>query len=423
MGLLDRIRSWGAQSATPVVASPMVPVHAYTVIDLAGDAGLLDFMRNGNAAGATVNRRTILKNASVARCVFLISNAIGMLPLPLMKAGEGGERAKARDHHLYDLLTIKPNGWQSAFEFKRLLQHRALTDGNGYARIIRGMRDKPVALIPIAADHMKVSQRDDWSIKYEMRNKSGGYREIDAADMLHIRGPSEDGFRGLALTDYAAEVLGLSLRANEAAAKIFSQGFMAAGGFKTSSKLSAQAYQNLRESVDERFSGAENAGKFVIMEDGLDYVPFASTAKDAQNVETREHQIEEVARIFGVPRPFLMMDDTSWGTGIEQLGMFFVQYGLAPWFKAWEEAISLSLLTEQERRAGYYPKFNERALLRGSMKDQGEFFAKMMGAGGTPQIMEQNEARQLLDLPDHPDGSGLSSGAMAAKPAGVTSNE
>ena len=144
----------------------------------------------------------------------------------------------------------------------------------------------------------------------------------------------------------------------------------------------------------------------------------ASTAKDAQNIETRGHQIEEIARIFGVPRPFLMVDDTSWGTGIEQLGIFFVQYGLAPWFKAWEDAVDLALLTPEERRAGYYSKFNERALLRGSMKDQGEFFAKMMGAGGAPQIMEQNEARSLLDLPDHKDGFGLSSGAAAAANSG-----
>jgi HK97 family phage portal protein len=409
MGIFDRL----FPRAPVPGGSNATAVQAYDVLDLAGDLGVLDFLRNGNSSGASVNRRTILKNASVARCVFLISNAMGMLPFPLMKLEDDGKRKKAKDHPLYELLTIKPNGWQTAFEYRRLMQHRALTDGNGYSLIIRS-RGAPRALIPIAAADMKVEQRDDWSLRYQIRNKAGGYRDVPQADILHIRGPSEDGIKGLALTDYASEVLGLSIRAQEAAARIFAKGVMAGGAFETDKKLSAEAIANLKASAAERYSGAENAGSSMVLQEGLKYKPIASTAKDSQMLETRAHQIEEIARIFGVPRPFLMVDDTSWGSGIEQLGIYFVQYGLAPWFKAWEDAVSITLLTDQERRAGYYPKFNERALLRGSMKDQGEFFAKMMGSGGSPQIMEQNEARALLDLPDHVDGSGLSAGTMGA---------
>jgi HK97 family phage portal protein len=216
---------------------------------------------------------------------------------------------------------------------------------------------------------------------------------------------------GLPLTQVASEILGLSLKAQEAAARIFSQGMMAAGALETDKTLGKTAIQSLKDSLDDNYTGAGNSGKTMILEEGLKFKPIANTAREAQNIETRAHQIEEIARLFGVPRPFLMVDDTSWGTGIEQLGIFFVQYGLAPWFVAWEQAVARSLLTDQERLT-LYPKFNERALLRGSMKDQSEFFSRMMGSGQSPQIMEQNEARALLDLPEHPDGSGLISGGL-----------
>lgn len=411
MRLFDRLLGWIDTDTGPQATRPSVPVQAYTVIDLQNDAGLLDFIREGSSSGAVINRKTVLKNTSVARCVFLISNSIGMLPLHLLRAGsDSGQVEKAKDHPLYDVLSIKPNGWQTAFEFRRLMQHRALTDGNAYALPIRA-RDRVTALIPLAPDTVTVEQKDDWSVIYKVRRKSAGEIVYSSQDMFHLRGPSDDGIRGLALTEYAAETLGLSLRAQEAAARIFKQGFSAGTALESEQKLSKEAIQNLKDSLDEKFSGAENAGKSIVLEQGLKIKTLGASAKDSQNIETRQHQIEEIARIFGVPRPFLMVDDTSWGSGIEQLGIFFVQYGLAPWFVAWEQAISRTLLTDQERRT-LYPKFNERALLRGSMKDQGEFFAKMMGSGGAPQIMEQNEARGLLDLPEHPDGFGLSSGAM-----------
>ena len=416
MGFFDRLLG---REERPVGGSS-IGVQAYDVLGFASDLGLVDFLRNGNAAGGIVNRRSILKNAAVYRSVTLISNAIGMLPLHLLRADDAGNREKAKDHPLFDLLATKPNSWQTSFVFRRLMQHRALTDGNAYAMIIRA-RGAVRSLIPIEPGSVEVRQRDDFSTYYRVSNKNGGRADVEAGDMLHLMGPSEDGLKGLALVDFAGEVLGLSLRAQEAAARIFSQGVMAGGALYTDQKLSPDARENLRVSMADKHSGAENAGKAMVLEQGLKYQPIASTAKDAQNIETRAHQIEEIARIFGVPRPFLMVDDTSWGSGIEQLGIYFVQYGLAPWFKAWEDAISVTLLTDQERKAGLYPKFNERALLRGSMVDQADFLSKMMGAGGSPQIMEQNEARALLDLPEHAGGFGLSSGAMGG--AGGTTKQ
>lgn len=401
------------------VATSAMPVQAYTVVDLLSDAALPDFMRGGvNTSGAVINRKSVLRNASVARCLFLISNSIGMLPLQLMRRGDNsGAMSKATDHSLYELLALKPNGWQTAFEFRRLMQHRVLVEGNAYALPIRA-RDRVTALIPLAPDTVKVEQKDDWSVIYRVRRKNGGEAIYASQDMFHLRGPSDDGLRGLALTEYAAEVLGLSQRAQESAARIFKQGFSAGTALETDKPLTAYAIANLKASLAEQYHGAENAGKMMVLEQGLKVKEFGSSNRDAQNVEQRKLQIEEVARIFGVPRPFLMVDDTSWGSGIEQLGIFFVQYGLAPWFVAWEQAISRVLLTDTERRT-LYPKFNERALLRGSIKDQGDFFAKALGSGGGRAWMTQDEVRDVSELaPQGGDAGTLSMGMTAPTTGG-----
>ena len=124
---------------------------------------------------------------------------------------------------------------------------------------------------------------------------------------------------------------------------------------------------------------------------------WANNSVDSQLQESRNHQVEEVARVLGIPRPLLMMDDTSWGSGIEQLGIFFVQYGLAHYFTCWEQALEVTLLEERERER-YFFKFNERALLRGTLKDQSEFFTKALGSGGHGPWMTQNEVRDLQDF-------------------------
>lgn len=429
MNLLERLFSWdGGRSpdwAAPAVAAAPVArpvsaggVQAYSTIDLAHDVGFPDFMRDGlNAAGAVVTRRSVMRNAAVKRCVNLIANAIGMLPFPLLQLGSDGSRGKAVDHPLYELLTARPNSRHTAFEFRRLMQRWLLIDGNAYALIVSS-RGRVTSLVPLPPSRVQVRERPDWTIEYKIKGVTGGFREVPAAEILHLRGDSDDGMMGCSLVDEAAEVLGLSMRADEAAARLFRNGKIAGTVLESDKQLSPQAAENLRTSIEQQHAGAQNAHRTLVLEEGLKFKEIGAGGRDLQAVESRKHQIEEVSRVFGVPRPFLMLDDTSWGSGIEQLGIFFVQYALAPWFACWEQAVSRALLTPAERSSGYYPKFNERALLRGSMKDQAEFLSKLSGAGGAPQIIEQNEARGWLDLPEHADGGGLAKGSQGG-PANV----
>ena len=126
-----------------------------------------------------------------------------------------------------------------------------------------------------------------------------------------------------------------------------------------------------------------------------------TTGKDAQALEQRAMQIEEIGRAFGVPRPLLGVDDTSWGSGIDVLGQMFVQYGLNPWFEAWQQAIERDLLTDSEADT-LQAKFNPGGLLRGNMASQSEFWAKALGAGGQQPFGTPEEAREAFDWPAIP---------------------
>jgi HK97 family phage portal protein len=413
MGLMDRLTGWmNAHEYQPQAGRPDFPVQAYSTIDLARDVGFPDFMRGGhNLAGASVNRRMVMRNTAVKRSVNLLSNSVAMLPCQLFRNDSNGRPVRETEHALSRILAKRANRGQDAFQFRKLMQRWVLIDGNAYALIIRG-RNGIEGLRPIHPSLVTAKQRDDWTVYYEVRNKAGGRRTVESEEMFHLYFDSDDGFSGISLMDEAGDALGIALQADRAAARLFKHGALIRDVLSHEKRLSPEAIENLKGQVEEKFGGAENAAKTLVLEEGMKYNSVTANAKDSQHLETRNHQIEEIARIFGMPRPFLAMDDTSWGSGIEQLGIYFTTYTLAPWLLAWEQAMARMLLTDADERNGLYIKFNEKALLRGSMTDQAEFISKMMGAGGSPQILEQNEARALLEFPEHADGFGLNNGAV-----------
>lgn len=359
------------------------------------DPEFLDFMRGeaASASGASVNATTAMRNTAVLRCVDLIASSVAMLPLHLVRQDN---KAKATDHPLYELLHDQPNEFQSAYDFRSKLQYDALTHENGgFARIIWS-RGRVYQLIPLDAWRMRVRQNDDWSVSYFYRRPNGSEVELAANDVFHLRGLSADGVRGLSRVKLAREAIGLALQTEQAAGKLFKDGVLAGGALQTEGSLSEEAYDRLKADMDTRYTGAENAGRWMILEEGLKAETFSQTAAESQHLETRKHQIEEIARVFGVPRPLLMMDDTSWGSGIEQLGIGFVRYGLQPWFTAWEQTIRRVLMTPAEKKV-YAARFNAAALTRGSLKDQGEFFSRAMGSGGSQPFAKPSEIRDLLD--------------------------
>ncbi|MDE0880017.1 MAG: phage portal protein [Sphingomonas bacterium] len=381
------------------------PLEVHALGDMAEFAGLDDprlagWISDGRltSSGAFVGEMGALRNSALFRGVSLIASSIGMLPLHLM-VRDGDRREKAREHPLFRVLHRRPNGYQTASEFKSFMQMAALMDGNAYAMIVRS-RGAVRQLVPLKRGSVTPKLSADWTLTFDYQPDRGGKRVLAAEDVFHFRSPvSRDGLKGLSLVDLAAEAIGLATTAERAAARIFKKGAMVSGVLETQKSLGDTAYSRLKSSFDEQYGGvdAESAGGTPLLEEGLQYKAVAASAKDSQHLEQRKFQMEELSRFLGVPRPLLMFDETSWGSGIEQLGLFFVTYCLMPWFVAWEEAVSRSLLSDAEQDT-HYAKFNEGALLRGSLKDQAEFFAKSLGSGGSGAYRTPNEVRDAFDL-------------------------
>ena len=381
-------------------AKPTGPVRAFDVLSLDSPV-LQEFMRGSHGVGGPVNDNLALRNSTFFRGFNLIVSSIAMLPTFLMRRTvdkNGAETIeKAKDHPLYRLLKKRPNSFQTAFEFKAHMQGIALFDGNAYAIKVPGVGGVIQQLVPLARGSVTPKLSDTWQLTFDYRRPNGTVVTLKDSDIFHFRHPvTRDGVKGISLVDMAVNALGVAAQAEKAASKILSTGMIAGGALETSATLGEEAINQLKSSMAERRVDGDAAGDWLVLEEGLTAKPFTN-AKDNQYDEMRQRQAEEIARIFGVPRPLLMFDETSWGSGIEQLGQYFVLYCLMPWMIAWEQAVERSCLTQAEQDADeLYVKFNEGALIRGSLKDQADFFKAALGPNQAYRSV--NEVRSAFDL-------------------------
>lgn len=434
-----RITDWllGA-SPLPVTSQldlrPQALAESYDI----NDPTLIPYLADGRRtiAGIVINEKKAMRNAAFNRAVRLICNAMGMLPVHTFKDVPDPENdrstfpEKQGNHYLNTLLHEKPNPWMTPFEFKSFMVSRALLSSNGIAYALKlyeikpGSRGKrtPRALVPLNPDHVTATLNSNWEPVFIWAPGKQEPRTIPWQDMFWFRTPySRDGINGVSLIEVAAEALGLALTAEEMAGYVMQNGSIGGIVLEHPKALSPAAINNLQAQFQARSGGASNAGKVLVAEEGMKVTRDngGNTLRDAQMIEQRKFQVEEIARFTDIPRPLLMVDETSWGSGIEQLGLFFITYCLMPWFVAIEEAVKRSLLNEEDQ-GQYYVKFNEGALLRGSLKDQAEFFSKALGSG-TPgsNWMTQDEVRDKFNL--KPKGGKADELATAAEPAPAVS--
>ena len=260
------------------------------------DPALLEYIRGGQLGVSS----KMLRNTAALRCLTLIGNGLGMLPTSLYEAGP--EKRVLKDHPAHKLLRIKPNPYQTPMEFKAQMQLLLETEGNAYARIIRS-GSRPIHLIPFEKGRVEPKLGSNFRMQYRCQTENGNQITLDQEEVLHIRDLSLDGITGLSRQKLSQDVFELADAARKAAANVFKTGVMAGGAIEVPHALSDQAYQRMRQSLEQEYSGADNINKWMIAEEGATAKPFASTAKDGQQIENRNHQIEEVARLYGVPRP------------------------------------------------------------------------------------------------------------------------
>ena len=367
------------------------------------------FYMGGSSAGKNVNERSAMQMTAVYSCVRILAEAVAGLPLHLYRYKEDGGKERAIDNNLYHLLHDEPNKEMSSFIFRETLMTHLLLWGNAYAQIIRNGKGEVVALYPLMPNKMQVDRDENGELYYiytrsseEAKTMEGSTVYLTPRDVLHIPGLGFDGLVGYSPIAMAKNAIGLAIATEEYGAKFFANGAAPSGVLEHPGTIKDPS--RLRENWNSTFGGSANSGKVAVLEEGMKYTPISISPEQAQFLETRKFQIDEIARIFRVP-PHMVGDlEKSSFSNIEQQSMEFVKYTLDPWVIRWEQSLSRSLLNEDEKRK-YFFKFNLEGLLRGDYESRMSGYATARQNGW----MSANDIRELENLDKIPaeDGGDL----------------
>lgn len=367
------------------------------------------FYMGGSSSGKAVTERSAMQMTAVYACVRILSEAIAGLPLHVYRYKDDGGKEKALDHPLYLLLHDEPNPEMSSFVFRETLMTHLLLWGNAYAQIIRNGKGEVVALYPLMPNKMSVNRDAKGRLYYEYIRSSdeahtmkGFTVRLNSSDVLHIPGLGFDGLVGYSPIAMAKNAIGLAIATEEYGSKFFANGAQPSGVLEHPGTLKDP--QRIRESWQSTFGGSHNSNKVAVLEEGMKYTPISISPEQAQFLETRKFQINEIARIFRVP-PHMVGDlEKSSFSNIEQQSLEFVKYTLDPWVVRWEQSIQRTLLTPDEKKT-YFVKFNVEGLLRG------DYASRMNGYATARQNgwMSANDIRELENLDRIPaeDGGDL----------------
>ena len=364
------------------------------------------FRYGGSTAGKNVSETSAMQMTAVYACVRILSEAVAGLPLHLYRYGEKGTKEKAIDHPLYHLLHDEPNPEMTSFIFRETLMTHLLLWGNAYAQIIRNGKGEILALYPLMPNRMKVDRDKAGEIVYEYtrssddaRTSSGSVVLLKAKDVLHIPGLGFDGLVGYSPIAMARNAIGLAMATEEYGAKFFANGATPGGVLEHPGVLKDPA--RVRESWNSVYQGSGNSHRIAVLEEGMKYTPIGIAPNEAQFLETRKFQINEIARIFRVP-PHMVGDlEKSSFSNIEQQSLEFVKYTLDPWVIRWEQSIHRALLAKDEKDV-MFVKFNVDGLLRGDYASRMNGYAVGIQNG----FMSPNDVRELENMDRIPEELG-----------------
>ena len=385
-------------------------------VDKAADAGY-SFLFGRTTSGKPVNERTAMQTTAVYACVRILAEAIASLPLHVYEYQDDGGKKLVHDHPLYYLLHDEPNPEMTSFVFRETLMSHLLIWGNAYAQIIRDGAGRVLGLYPLLPDKMDVQRDDRGNIYYVYSRNSDenpmfkeyGDIRLKAEDVLHIPGLGFDGLIGYSPIAMAKNAVGMTLACEEYGASFFANGANPGGVLEHPGVLKDPS--KVRESWNSVYRGVNNAHKIAVLEEGMKYQQIGIPPEEAQFLETRKFQINEIARLYRIP-PHMVGDlDKSSFSNIEQQSLEFVKYTLDPWVIRWEQSLQRSLLLPGEK-GKYFIKLNVDGLLRGDYQSRMNGYA----VGRQNGWFSANDIREMENMNPIPDEEGgnlyLINGAM-----------
>lgn len=405
MGLLARIMGTSrppAPRTEPRLAKTLLP-SGQPLSTVAGTALFSAFGSISSHTGVAVTPFTALQSSAVYACVRCLSEDMAKLPIEVQRALPNGGWVTDLDHPIARLLD-RPNRWQSPFTFMSYLVTCLQLRGNAYVFVVRDEDGAPTSLVPISPDRCAMRLSPKGWLFYDISHPAFGDRGnlvVHQDDMLHLRGVTLDGFMGLSPIAAAAEAIGLSLATQQHGANLFRQGTQASGVLRHDGVLSDTARKNLRESWQEKYGGVENANKVLVLEEGMVFEKLSMTSDEAQFLETRKFQVEEICRIFRVPPHKVASLDRATFSNIENQSQQYIDDSLVPMARQLEEEGRHKLLWEADR-GRYRLRVDFDSLLRGDMKTRFEAYNMALTGGW----LNRDFVRDREGLPPIPGGSG-----------------
>lgn len=365
--------------------------------------------RTESAAGVSVSDEIALTYSAVFACVKVLAETLASVPLHVFERKDGG-KDRAPDHPLYHVLHTQPNPYMSSAEWREAMMLSVGLRGNGISTLEFDSRRNVSAVWPVRGDRVR-PKIIDGKLWYAIANSDGPERAYRSSEVMHVRGMGW-GLWGLSPIDYAREAIGLGLASEKFGAKFYANGTAISGLLFSKKPLSPEARKRLSEGWRAARSGLDNAHSVPVLEDEMDYKSMGVSPENAQFLETRKHQIAEVASWYRVPLHLINQLERATNNNIEHQSLEFVKFTMLPWFFKWEQAITRDLFGTIEGNR-YFAEFQLQGLERGDMKSRVEYYTGMTNAGA----ISPNEIRGFENLNPR-DGGDVYLEPMNMRPGG-----
>lgn len=340
-------------------------------------AGL--FGAGPTSTGVNVTAESALNSSAFWSAVSTVAGDVASVPLELIKRDKDGTNEPYIDSKLYELVHDNPNPEMTSMVYREAKQAHVLTWGNGYSEIARNGAGRPVALWPLTPDRT-LPFRQDRRVKYRVLNGTQNDTILEASDVLHIPGLGFDGLIGYSVIEKARDSISMGLAIQRFGGSFFGNGATFGGVLSHPQNLTKEVKQGIRESIDAVHGGVDRAHKFVILGGGMTYAKLGIPPNDAQFLESRRFEIEEMARWFHMPQHKLNGLDHATFSNIEHLDLEYYKGCLRGWYVRWEQELNRKLISPLERKSQYF-RHNVEGFLRGDSASRAEFNAKMFNIG------------------------------------------
>lgn len=369
---------------------------------------------NQSSAGVSVTRETALSVPAIWAAVDTISKTLASLPFSLFTSTAEGS-APAKSHPVYAIIR-EPSPYTTSYSFRYALFAQACF-GDAYAKIYRNGIGRATELELLDPDTVTLYQRDTGEYYYIVRRQIGNRYSEEAIrweNMIHVKGLTLDGIMGKSVTAIQRDSIGTSIAAEQYGNYFFANGASPSGALVYPQELKKDQREIAERKITEKYGGVKKSGKVMILDGGVKFEKMSIDPEQASMNETRNFQVNQASRIFGVPVPLLAQLDNATLNNMETMGIQFVTLCLRPWAVQVEQEFSRKLLTQNERISEtYFFRFNFAGLLRGDTKARAEYYKAALGGPSTGiGWMSVNEVRELENLDRVDDGDDVFTAEM-----------